>query len=70
MRCGFGEPQNIADGSMRFNRVPERRARIDEINIAPAASAFRKHACRLEIRDDVGDGSLGNTDLIRQVAYT
>jgi len=55
---------------MRFDRVTQRRFRIDRIDIPPSLAFAREHTGFFEIGQYLSNGTLGDADFLGQIANT
>jgi len=53
---------------MLFQRMAQRRTRVDFVTVAPALAVAFQHARGNQVRDDTLGGALGNADVIGDAA--
>ena len=54
---------------MRFDGMPQRRVRIDEIDVAAADAALGQDASGLQIGKNLRHRTLRDADLLREIAH-
>lgn len=54
---------------MRFDGMPQRRVRIDEIDVAAADAALGQYTSGLQIGKNVRHRTLRDADLLREIAH-
>ena len=68
-RLNFGKLQNVAHRSVRLDGMAQRCFGVDNVDVSATLPLPSKHAGLFEIRENSGDGSLGDPDRRSEVSH-